>query len=452
MGNFVSALGNFVWSPVMCAILLILSVFFTARSGFFQFKKFPLWMKGTIGAIKSGNKNKKNAITPFQALCTALAATIGTGNIVGVAVAIYSGGPGAVFWMWVSALFGMMTKFFEIALAVGYRYMGKDGQWIGGPMVYIEKGLHCRWLAVIYAVLCLGASLGVGAGVQSNSVSSAMETMFGVKPCVTGIVLSAVSAAVIFGGAKRISAAAEKIVPAAAILYILGSLVLIGLNFTKLPEAILAIFRDAFAGSAVRGGILGVAASRAVRFGISRGISSNEAGIGSSAMAHSSAEVKSGIDQAMWGCFEVFVDTIVICTMTALVILTSGIQITDCGMNGAAITIRAFVNGFGDFAGIGIAAAIALFAFTTIIGWSHYGRTCCRYLGGERLVPVYNCIVILAVFLGCIGTSEMLWDISDALNGLMCVPNLIGVTGLSGVVCKMLREYFSQKEKILKKA
>jgi AGCS family alanine or glycine:cation symporter len=262
-----------------------------------------------------------------------------------------------------------------------------------------------------------------------------------VSPYITGAAIAAVAAAVIFGGAQRISSAAEKLVPAAAAFYVLGGAVLIAINHSALPGALNAIFHDAFSFKAVSGGAVGIITSKAIRFGISRGVSSNEAGVGTSSIAHASANAKSPIDQAMWGCVEVFIDTIVICTVTALVILTSGISIGGDAMDGARLAVNAFSRGFGSAAGWGVAAAIVLFAFTTIIGWSHYGHTCLRYLGGGRWMKVYDALVLMAVFIGSAGTAEKWWRLSDTLNGLMCIPNLIAVAALSGTVIKMLKAY-----------
>lgn len=446
--NVNNAINGFIWGPVMCIVFVLIGIFLSVRTGMFQVTKIKLWWSATIAAIfkdKSVRSTKeKKAISQFQALSTALAATIGTGNIVGVATAIASGGPGAVFWMWISAFFGMMTKYSEIALSMKYRYKNEKGEWIGGPMVFLEKGLHQKWLAVLFAVFATLASFGIGCANQANSVASALNSTFGVNMIAAGIVLAVISALVILGGIKRIARVTEFLVPFMAIVYIIGGLVIILINIGGIPNAFAEIFSNAFSFRSVGGGIMGYVIAQAMRFGIARGIFSNEAGLGSSSMAHSATDTKEPIKQAMWGCFEVFADTIIVCSITALAILSSGVYKTT-DLSGAALTIAAFDSGFGTLGGAFVSLAIVLFAYSTIIGWSFYGVRTCEYLFGIKSTIVYKIIFLLVIILGCTVELNLLWGISDTLNGLMALPNLIGLIALSGTVAKMTKDYISRK-------
>jgi AGCS family alanine or glycine:cation symporter len=442
------AINGFIWGPIMCAVFLLIGIFLSIRTGMFQVSKIKLWWSATIAAVFKDKSvrstSEKKAISQFQALSTALAATIGTGNIVGVATAIASGGPGAVFWMWISAFFGMMTKFSEIALSMKYRYKNEKGEWMGGPMVFLEKGLHQKWLAVLFAVFATLASFGIGCANQANSVASALNSTFGFNMIAAGIVLAVISALVILGGIKRIARVTEFLVPFMAIVYIVGGLVIILINVVHLPAAFGAIFSNAFSFRSVGGGLMGYVIAQAMRFGIARGIFSNEAGLGSSSMAHSATDTKAPIKQAMWGCFEVFADTIVVCSITALAILTSGVYKTT-DLSGAALTIAAFDSGFGSLGGAFVSLAIVLFAYSTIIGWSFYGTRTCEYLFGVKSTIVYKIIFLIVIILGCTVELNLLWNISDTLNGLMAIPNLIGLIALSGTVAKMTKDYISRK-------
>lgn len=442
------AISDFLWGPVMCIIFMSVGLLLSVRTGFFQFVKLPIWWRNTIVSIfkekKVTRSHDKKTLTPFQALTTALSGTIGTGNIVGTATALISGGPGALFWMWISALVGMMTKFSEIALAMKYRYKGSTGEWVGGPMVFLERGLGSKPLAVLFAFFCTLASFGVGSGVQSNSIAGALFSAFGIDVRITGIILTIVAGSVIFGGIKRIGKVTEKLVPFMSLAYIAGGFIVLAINYSQIPEAIHSIFTDAFHLDAAGGGLAGYFISRSMRFGVARGVFTNEAGLGSSAMAHASSDTKEPIKQAMWGCFEVFTDTILMCSITALVILSSGLNLSHFGESGIALSIAAFETVFGSFSGLFISSLLILFAFSTICGWSHYGRVCCEYLFGYHSVKLYQLLYLVAAGVGCVLHANLIWEVADTLNGLMALPNLIGVVALSGVVAKMTRDYFKK--------
>ena len=444
------AVNGFVWGPIMCTVFVCVGIYICIRTHFFQVGHFKLWWHNTFASIFRDKSvrttSDAKSVSQFQALTTALAATIGTGNIVGVATAIMSGGPGAVFWMWISAFFGMMTKYAEIALAMKYREKDANGDWLGGPMVSIKKGMGIKWLGGLFALFTVLASFGIGSGVQANSVASSLNSTFGVPMVVTGICLAIVTALVIIGGLKRIAGVTEKIVPFMAILYIVGGIILIIMNHGGLPDAFGNIFAGAFRVRAIGGGVLGYAMSQAMRYGVARGVFSNEAGLGSSALVHSASDQKEPARQAMWGCFEVFADTIIVCTITALAILSSGIyKVTE--NKGAALTIEAFHNGFGAGAGIFVSIAIVLFALSTIIGWSYYGERCFNFLAGTGKAIVYKCIFIFTVILGCVASVDLIWDISDTLNGLMAIPNIIGLIVMAGTVAKITFDYVKRREK-----
>jgi AGCS family alanine or glycine:cation symporter len=391
----------------------------------------------------------KHAISQFQSLCTALAATVGTGNIVGVATAIALGGPGAVFWMWLSAFLGMMTNFAENVLGIKYRYKDEKGNWVGGAMIYIERGLGWKWLAILFSVFCMLASFGIGNMSQGNSIASAMQANFSVPTWVTGAVIMVVVALVVLGGIKRIAAVAEKIVPFMVMLYLIGGLVIILAHVTNIGSAFSLIFREAFNFNAGAGGVVGYGIAEAARRGISRGVFSNEAGLGSSVMVHSASDVKEPVQQGMWGIFEVFADTIIVCTITALSILASGVFDFDAYnavggvglLSGAELTSQAFMTVFGDIGGKFVAIAIMLFAFTTILGWSYYGERAVTYLFKSKAVVPYKVIFVLVIMVGCVSGLSLVWDISDTFNGFMAVPNLIAITFMSSQVVTMIKDY-----------
>ena len=453
-----------VWGPAGLALLFCTGLIMSLRTGFFQFGHFGYWMKNTIGAIFT-NKNitahtekEDKAISQFQSLCTALAATIGTGNIVGVATAIISGGPGSIFWMWVMAILGMMTNYSENVLGIFYRRKNAAGEWSGGAMYYLSDGLGSkkgckklgRVLAVLFACFCVLASFGIGNMSQINSIAGNMNAAFQVPNLVTGILLMVLSALVILGGLKRVAAVTEKVVPVMALFYIVGALTVVLTHVTSIPAAFVSIFKSAFAMKAAGGGVLGYGVSRAITWGFKRGAFSNEAGLGSSVMVHSSSNVKEPVQQGMWGIFEVFADTIVVCTLTALVILTSGFVDLDTGymltdVQGSALVGQAFSTVFGAFGPKFIAVAILLFAYSTVLGWSHYGTKAFEYLFGTRASRGYQLVFVVMVVVGATMKLDLAWDLSDTFNGLMMVPNLIGVLSLSGTVAKITKNYIDRK-------
>ncbi len=452
-----SVLNGFIWGPIMLVAFLAVGLMFTIRTGVFQITKFKYWIDVTFLQIFRDKKvlktEDKHSISQFQSLCTALAATIGTGNIAGVATAIAAGGPGAVFWMWLSAFLGMMTNYAENTLGIKYRYKNEKGDWIGGAMIYIERGLGWKWLAVIFSVFCGLASFGIGNMTQANSIAHGLNDSFHVPPIATAVILMVLVALVILGGIKRIASVAEKIVPFMAILYIVGGLVIIFANYTRVGTAFASIFAEAFNFKAMGGGVLGYGISIAMRKGISRGVFSNEAGLGSSVMVHSASDVKEPVIQGMWGIFEVFADTIIVCTITALTILTSGVYDMDTyltniqngveNVSGTALTSAAF-NSVIPFGGQFVAICIMLFAFSTILGWSYYGERAVEYLFGLKAIFAYKVVFVCVILLGCTAELNLVWDISDTLNGFMAVPNLIAVTLLSGQVVRMTKEYIKK--------
>lgn len=445
ISNVNSRIQDFVWGPVMLAFFLFVGILFTLRTHFFQLTHLKLWIRTTIVAVfknRSVRKTKdKKSISQFQALSTALAATIGTGSIVGVATAIVSGGPGAVFWMWVSSFFGMMTCYAENTLGIKYRYKNEKGDWMGGAMVYMERGLGQRWLAVIFSIFCILASFGIGNMSQANSIASSLENSFHVSPITTGIIISILVGLVIIGGIKRIAGVAEKIVPLMALLYIGGGIIVILVNAKGVPSSFELIFRGAFHLKSAAGGFIGYGVAQAVRYGVARGVFSNEAGLGSAVIIHSASDVKEPVVQGMWGIFEVFVDTLLVCTVTALCILSSGVWHPNGTLNGAALSSAAFTTVFGGFGGIFVSVSIILFAFSTLIGWSYYGERGVEYLFGIKAIGIYKALFVIVVAIGCVADLELVWNISDTFNGLMAVPNLIAITLLSPQVVAMTKDF-----------
>ena len=466
MSNFVqvvenvnAALNDFIWGPIMLVFFLLVGAMFTIRTGLFQLTHVKEWIDVTFLSIFRNRRvlrtEDKNSISQFQSLCTALAATIGTGNIAGVATAIALGGPGAVFWMWLSAFLGMMTNYAENTLGIKYRYRNEKGDWIGGAMIYIERGLHCKWLAVLFSIFCFLASFGIGNMTQANSIASGLKDSFGIPTQVTAAAIMVFVALVIVGGIKRIASVTEKIVPFMALFYIAGGLVVILANIGAVPGAFALIFREAFNFQAAGGGALGYGIAVAMRRGISRGVFSNEAGLGSSVMVHSASDVDEPVVQGMWGIFEVFADTLVVCTITSLTILCSGVYDMDAYLqtmaaggevvSGTSLTANAFATAlpFGDKF---VALAIMMFAFSTILGWSYYGERAVEYLLGIRAILPYKILFVCVIWLGCTASLELVWDIADTLNGFMAVPNLIAVTLLSSQVVEMTRQYLGKRK------
>jgi len=439
---------NSFFSPAMTVLLLIAGSFFSIGTRFFQFRRFGRVWQETIGSLFHPKRDQtaKSGITPFQAVSTALAGTLGTGNIVGVATAIVSGGPGAIFWMVVSAFFGMITKYAEVLLAVAYQKKDKKGQLWGGPMYYIRDGLQMPHLAGAFAVICVLASFGVGNMVQANSISDAVSSAFGISKPLVGGMIAVVVAIAAFGGVKAIAKTCEKLVPFMAIFYLGACLVVIGVHFERLPEAISTIFSSAFGFRAAGGGFLGYAMLNAIRFGVSRGIFTNEAGLGSAPIAHGSAQAESSVKQGMWGIFEVFLDTVVTCTLTALVILTSGVW--ESGLDGAGLTAAAFSSVLGKAAGGFLAISILFFALSSILGWYYYGCCCLTYLSaGKSILLCYQICYCLAAVVGASVQLQIVWAVSDTLNLLMFLPNMLAVLLLSKTVFQKTREDEEEKKK-----
>ena len=454
IGQINSVVNAFVWGRGMLVIFLGVGMLFTLRTGFFQFKGWKVWMGDTLGALFRDRRVRKaqdhQSISQFQSFCTALAATLGTGNITGVATAIVTGGPGAVFWMWVSAFLGMMTIYAENVLGIKYRYKNSEGAWVGGAMVYMERGLGAKWLAVFFSIFCLCASFGMGNMTQANAIAKGLEATLKISEQFTGMALMVLVAGVILGGVQRVAMVAEKIVPFMAAFYILGGLLVIVIHYERIPETFLWIFGEAFGLRAVEGGVAGYGVKMAMKMGISRGVFSNEAGLGSSVMAHAASDVSCPQIQGMWGMAEVFIDTIVVCTITALVILTSGVydpqrcisNIADGveNIDGTTLTGNAFATVFpnGDKF---LAISIALFAFATIIGWAYFGERTAAYLFGEHAVFPYKLIYILLLLPGSVLAPKLVWELSDTFNGLMAIPNLTALILLHGEVIRMAKEY-----------
>ena len=485
MTQFLSALeqyngeiNTFVWTTLGLVLLLFTGVLTTVITKVFQISHLGLWWRKTIGSLFNkdviGHSSDKS-ISPFQALCTALAATIGVGNIAGVAAAICIGGPGAVFWMWVAAFFGMMTNYSENVLGIYYRRKNADGEWSGGAMYYLRDGLGskkgCKTigkvLAVLFSIFTLLASFGIGAMGQINKIVVNIESAFPIQSLVNislyegvtlysviiGIVLVVIAALIVLGGLKRIAAFAEKVVPFMVVLFILGSIVIVGINYANIIPAFKAIFVTAFKPISIAGGVTGAIIREVMVQGFKRGVFSNEAGLGSSVMVHSNSSVREPVQQGMWGIFEVFADTMVVCTLTALVVLTSGVYDLTAPMGtitgDATLVADAFntVFGFANIGGKFVAIAILLFAFTTVLGWDHYGSKAWEYLFGVKTIKVYKVIHLVMIMFGALLTSSLAWDISDTFNGLMMIPNLIGVVVLSGTVMKITKNYIDRKIK-----
>lgn len=446
-----SAVNGFVWGPVMLTLLIGTGLFLTIKIGGMQFRKFGYVIRNTIGGL-FGNKhhNKDDAgVSPFQAVATAMAGTIGTGSIAGIATAIVSGGPGAVFWMWVSALLGMATKYSEILLSLNYRKKNSKGQWVGGPMYYIKNGLGFKWLAILFAVFAAIACLGTGNATQSNSIAVALESTMGVSPWITGVVLTAIVSVVILGGVKRIASINEKLVPFMAIFYVACALIAIVLNCTKIPAAFALIFREAFNFKAAAGGAAGYGIMQAMHYGFARGVFSNEAGLGSAPIAHAASSTKNPVEQGLWGMFEVFFTTIIICTCSALIILTTDLWNTGA-YDGAALSIASFDSIIPGIGGVGVTLSTVFFALSTILGWAYYGEVCVHYLfrKSRNAVKIYRIVYVIMVFIGAVGNLSLIWSISETMNGLMAIPNLIGIIGLYKVVATLTKDHFKAGNKV----
>lgn len=449
-----SAVNNFIWGvPAMICIIgvgLVLSF----RTRFLQIRKFPYAMKVTFGRMFKKREASDGAMTPFQAVCTALAATVGTGNIAGVAGAIAIGGPGAVFWMWISALLGMCTKFSEVTLAVHFREKNDKGEFVGGPMYYIKNGLkkHWHWLAYLFAAFGVITVFGTGNATQVNTITTAIDSAlfnYGIISkdsvsninLVIGIVLAVLLALILLGGIKRIGQVTEKLVPFMALFYVVLALGVVILNINHVPAVFKEIVEGAFSPASVTGGVVG-SFFMSMKKGVSRGIFSNEAGLGTGSIAHACADTRKPVKQGFFGIFEVFVDTIVICTLTALVILCSEVPITYGQAAGAELTISGFTATYGNWVSLFTAVAMCCFAFSTIIGWGLYGARCIEFLFGTKVNKPFMFVYSLVAIVGATLDLGLLWSIAETFNGLMAIPNLIAVFLLSGVVVKLVREHF----------
>ena len=454
-------LNSFAWGPIMLALLIGTGVLLTFRTGWIQVRWFGYAMKKTVGSLfhKKAKESGEN-LSAFQAVCTAMAGTVGTGNIAGVTGAIFVGGPGAVFWMWVSAFFGMCTKYAEILLAMKYRETDENGIYKGGPMYYIKNGLgkNWKWLAAIFAVLGGLTSFGIGNIAQSSEIAGALNSLIGLPALASGILLAVIIAFVVFGGVKRIGQVTSYMVPFMSIFYVIAGIAVIILRITDVPAAFATIFTEAFSFRAVGGGVTGYVIMVAMRQGFARGVFSNEAGMGSAPIAHAATNTKEPAEQAMWGLFEVFFDTIIICSITALTVVLSGLYSTgEAGLATYASKGAAAVAAFnsilpGTLGGTIIQISLIFFALSTILSWSYYGERCWGYLTNNNKVfdKCYKAVFVLITIVAATGSGTLMWDISDTLNGLMALPNLIALLFLSGVVAKMTKDYFN-KDKLLAK-
>lgn len=431
--KFLNEISNLVWGPPMLFLLFGTHIFLTLRLGFIQ--------RHIVTAIKISFQRSKEGegdVSQFGALTTALAATIGTGNIVGVATAIASGGPGAILWMWLTGVFGIATKYCEALLSVKYRITTKQGLMAGGPMYVLERAMNCRWLGMIFAALTAFAAFGIGNMVQANSIASMVKETFHIPPWITGVIIMSLTAVVILGGIKSIARTCEKLVPFMAISYVLGCLILLLMKLETVPETVALIFKSAFTGQAAVGGFLGAGIKEAVRYGIARGLFSNESGMGSAPIVAAAAQTKNPVRQALVSCTGTFWDTVVICAMTGLVLVNSHQWIH--GLNGAALTKTAF----SDLPVIGpvvLTIGLLTFVFSTILGWSYYGEKCAEYLWGERSVKMYRWLWVAAVMLGSVLTLPIVWSFADIANALMAVPNLVSLIVLNQVVIEETRKY-----------
>lgn len=466
VANINDAVNGVVWGVPALVLLIGTGILMTVLTKFFQFRRFGHMWKNTIGGLFSNKSirksHEKHSISQFQALCTALSATIGTGNIAGVAYAITMGGPGAVFWMWIAAIVGMMTNYSENVLGIFFRRRNEKGEWSGGAMYYLKDGVgKMKYgkaigpvLAVLFSLFAILASFGIGNMGQVASITESINTLVSAEPAtvnmVTGLVVIVLLSLVILGGLKRIATTNERIVPFMAVFFIIGSLVIIIMNIGKVPAAFGAIFKGAFNFKSAAGGVGGAIIAQAMTWGFKRGVFSNEAGLGSSVMVHSASNVKEPVVQGLWGIFEVFADTIIVCTCTALVILTTGVVDLESGasISGASklgLATEAFTKSFGTFGGVFLAVAVSLFAFTTILGWSYYGTKAWEYLFGTKSTLAYKIVFIAMVVISATIDVSLAIDLSDTFNGLMAIPNLIGVVCLSTLVVKITKNYSARK-------
>ena len=446
---------DFIWGVPAMVCIIGVGFYLSCRTGFLQIRKFPYAIQTTIGRMFRKRNASDGALTPFQAVCTALAATVGTGNIAGVAGAIAIGGPGAVFWMWISAALGMCTKFAEVTLAVYYRETNKEGELVGGPMYYIKNGLGKNWqfLAVLFSAFGVLTVFGTGNATQVNTITTAVNSALlscglisdgAVKTSnlIQGIIIAALVALILLGGVKRIGQVTEKLVPFMALLYIVLAVGIVLFKIQVLPSVFKAIFEGAFKPAAVTGGAVG-SLFMSMKKGVSRGIFSNETGLGTGSIAHACADTRKPVKQGMFGIFEVFTDTIVICTLTALVILCSQVPVGYGQAAGAELTIQGFISVYGNWVSVFTAVAMCCFAFSTILGWGLYGARCIEFLFSEKVIKPFMVAYSLVAILGATADLGLMWNIAETFNGLMAIPNLIALFLLSGTVVKLTKEYFA---------
>lgn len=449
--DFIGILNDkIIWGIPMILLMIGTGIFLLILTKGIIFRRFGILMKYTAGTIfnrKKKEDREEGTITPFQAVCTALAATVGTGNIVGVALAIATGGPGAVFWLWISALVGMVIKYCEVTLSMVYRDVNNKMEIVGGPMYYISKGIGSKALALLFAIFGAMASFGIGASVQSNSLASGLNSAFGIPTHIIGIVVVILAGLVIMGGIKRIANVTEILVPVMALFYIVGALVVLCINVTEVPAAFGSIFKCAFTGSAATGGFLGASVMYAMRIGMARGVFTHEAGMGSAPIAHASADNDHPARQGLWGAFEVFLDSIVMCTITALVILTSGLWKSD--MDESTMSLNAFGQAFtgGEYI---VSIGLTLFAFATAVAWYYYGEKCVEYLTRENRIAIriYQILYIAMIYFGCVAKVSVVWEFADLFNGLMAIPNLIALIALAPVIKRLSEDFFADPHRI----
>lgn len=457
-------LNTIAWMYILLPCVAIGGLFFTIRNRGVQFTRFGYVIRNTLGKLFQKQTAKEGAVTPFQALTTALAATVGTGNIIGTTQAIAMGGYGAIFWLWVAALLGMIIKYSEVTLSVHYRQRNEQGDWVGGPMYYIAKGMgkHWKWLAILFAALAALAAFGIGNLSQANSITGSLNNAIAAFypaaaesrdtiSLVAGLVMAALTAAALFGGIKRIGKVTELLVPVMSAMYILFTMTVIFVNYENVLPALKLILTAAFTPKAVVGAASGIALKEALVWGLRRSAFSNEAGLGSAAIAHAAAETEGPVQQGIYGIFEVFVDTLVVCTLTGLTVAVSGVDVAFGVKPGSEIITAAFATVFGDkLAALFVALALMCFAYSTILGWSLYGSRCAEYIFGSKARKVYQAAFIVMVVVGATTSLDVVWDIADTLNGLMAIPNFIALFALSGVVAKLTKEHFFQKDGLKK--
>ena len=460
----VQKINGYLSDYILVALLIAVGLWYSIKTRFVQVRHFKEGWNSVFGSLSLRGGKQESGMSSFQALATAIAAQVGTGNIVGTSQAIALGGYGAVFWLWLAALLGMMIKYSEVTLSIKYRERDAKGDWVGGPMYYVKNGLgkHWQWVGVLFCVFAAIASFGIGNMSQVNSiVGSLNDAIDAFIPAaegerkllnfVFGVAIAALIGVILFGGIKRIGAVAEKLVPVMSILYIIFALVVIFGHASNIGPAFGKIFATAFTPKALGGAASGIALKQTIVWGLRRSAFSNEAGLGSAAIAHAAADTKSPVQQGLYGIFEVFADTIVICTLTALTIICSGVDITFGHKVGSELITAAFSTMFGQkFASVFVALALMLFAFTTILGWSLYGSRCVQYLFGLKVSKAYQVLFIIVVVVGAVASLDVVWDIADTFNGLMAIPNFIALFALSGVVAKLTKEYFFDKNKLAK--